>query len=152
MPGFRIFMWLCAYAVLFFFFFPTWCVSWGNPCLGPVPGPQNLSEHRDLSATQTPPVSVIYRPFTTRSHAHTNTLKNTTYAYIWKRSCWQLKMKNLPERMQHVHTEKMRSGKCEHTETRYENACWGGWNSFDIIRMVKKNNGWQRKIKGAGAE
>lgn len=32
----------------------------------------------------------------------------------------------------------MCSGKCVHTEIRYENAYRGGRNSFDMIRMVKK--------------
>lgn len=108
-----------------------------------TPGPDrktNTSRQRDLSAIQQQ-----------ITHTHKHTYKSIAYTYVWKRSCWHVTMKNLPEWIC-IPQKKMRTGKCVHTEIGYENAYRGGRNSFDLIRMVekKKNNGRQRKIKGVG--
>lgn len=76
-------------------------------------------------------------------HTHTRSITNT---YIWKRTChvntgrWKIYLKECGP----CAHKKMHSGRCVHTEIRYESAYRSERNSFDMIRMVAKNNGRQR--------
>lgn len=114
-------------------------VSWGNPYLGPVPGPRNLPEHRDAIAQQTAP-SAWFIDYSPAGHTHTQRRMHTrkgshmnTYAHVGTRR-WKIYLKECGARAH----KKMRSGRCVRTEIRYESVYQGGRNSFDMIRMVAK--------------
>lgn len=95
--------------------------------------------------------SVWFIGHSAADHTHKHTYKSIAYAYVWKRSRWHVTMKNLPESMQPVRSQKkMRTGKFVHTEIRYENAYRGGRNSFDLIRMVEKKQWLTAKNKRSG--
>lgn len=118
------------------------CVCSGNSHVGPVPGPQNLTEHRDPTTQQNGPVSVIYRPFTSEpTYAQWCQLcgpSTRAYEHVWKRVRWHKNMKNLLWRMW-IGMQRLAQADV-YTEVRYESIVWG-WeecSSFDMIRMVSK--------------
>lgn len=150
-----VFTFSCDCVRCFYFFFQLSVCPGGTQVSALSQDPRTF-QNTGTWRQQTPAVSVIYRPFTTRSHTHTQTHLKKHHIWVHMKALLltvedeKFTWKNAARAP--TKKKKMRSGKCVHTEIRYENAYRGGRNSFDLIRMVKKNNGWQRKIKGAGAE
>lgn len=99
------------------------------------------------------PVSVIYRPFTGRSHVPTKTRTHTRTASIRAR-----RKAHMLNSDSHTRKECGSHGNADvYAEIMYEKA-WGGrggrrlggreeCDSFDMIRMVPKNNGVQKRKK-----
>lgn len=152
--GFHIFTRLCA---PFLFFFSDLVCVLGEPRSQPCPRTPEPFRTPGPDGNKHPPsVWFIDHSPPDHTHTHTNTLKKASHMGTYESTPvdswrWKIYLKECSS-CTHKKKKKMCSGKCVHREIRYENAYRGGRNSFDMIRMVEKNNGWQRKIKGAGAE